>query len=175
MSDKIRIGNCRFGKGVFARSIIHKGEEILRFSGPLLDLQGAMAKGARQCDPLQIGPELYVDIGPPGVLVNHSCTPNAGIRDNVRLIAITDIFSGAEILYDYSTTMNEDHWSLECLCGSAFCRGSVGDFKDLPVRTRRRYLRLGIVQAYLARDFSRPSRSKPALQEPKNEILASAR
>jgi hypothetical protein len=175
MSDKIRVGDCRFGKGVFARSIIYEDEEILRFSGPLIDLQEAMAKGARQCDPLQIGSGLYVDIGPPGVLVNHSCAPNAGIRHNVRLFALTDIPAGAEIFYDYSTTMNEDHWSLECLCGSALCRGNVGDFKDLPVRTRRRYLRLGIVQTYLAREFSRPLKSKLEFQKPENEIWAAAR
>jgi hypothetical protein len=97
-----------------------------------------------------------VDLGP-GVLVTHSCAPNAGIRDNVRLIAITDIRAGAEIFYDYSTTMNEDHRPLECLCGSALCRGKVVDFKDLPVRTRRSYLRLGIVQAYPAAELPVPS------------------
>ena len=41
MRDKIRIGDCRFGKGVFARSTIHKGEEILRFAGPLINLEEA--------------------------------------------------------------------------------------------------------------------------------------
>ncbi|HEY5705374.1 MAG TPA: SET domain-containing protein [Terrimicrobiaceae bacterium] len=158
MTDKIRVGDCRFGKGVFARSMIPKGEEILRFAGPLIGIEEAMAKGARQCDPLQIGPELYVDIGPPGVLVNHSCAPNAGIRDDVRLIAIRDIIAEEEVFYDYSTTMNEDHWTLACLCGSASCRRSVGDFKNLPLRTRRKYLRLGIVQTYLARQLAPPLR-----------------
>jgi uncharacterized protein len=159
MRDKIRIGDCRFGKGVFALSTIHKGEEILRFAGPLINLEEARAKGARQCDPLQIGPGLYVDIGPPGVLVNHSCAPNAGIRDDVRLIAIADIIAGEEIFYDYSTTMNEDCWTLACLCGSASCRGSVGDFKYLPLHTRQRYLRFGIVQGYLVRQLTRPVRN----------------
>ena len=66
MSDKIRVGDCCFGKGVFACSLIRKGEEILRFAGPLINLEEAIAKGARQCDALQIGPRLYVDIQPPG-------------------------------------------------------------------------------------------------------------
>ena len=156
MSDKIRIADCRFGKGVFAGSMIHKGEEILRFTGPLIDPEKVEAKGMRQCDPLQIGSELYMDIEPPGVLVNHSCAPNAGIRDDVKLIAITEIRAGEEIFYDYSTTMSENHWTLACLCGSALCRGNVGDFKDLPLRTRHRYLRIGIVQSYLVRQFYRP-------------------
>ena len=136
--------------------MISKGEEILRFSGSLINLEEVIAKGARQCDPLQIGPALYLDIGPPGVLVNHSCVPNAGIRDDVRLIAIADIDSGEEIFYDYSTTMNEDHWTLACLCGSSSCRGRVGDFKYLPLHVRQRYLRFGVVQSYLLRQSTRP-------------------
>ena len=169
MSDKIRIGDCRFGKGVFARSMIREGEEILRFAGPLIDPETVDAKGVRQCDPLQIGSELYVDIGPPGVFVNHSCAPNAGIRDDVRLVAITEIRDGDEIFYDYSTTMNENHWTLACLCRSTLCRGKIGDFKDLPRRTRHRYLRIGIVQSYLARQYYWPMRKKGPYQKMEEE------
>lgn len=175
MRDKIRIEDCRFGKGVFARSIIRKGEEILRFSGPLISLEEALAKGERQCDPLQIGRRLYMDIGPPGVLVNHSCAPNAGIRNDVRLVAIMDIRAGEEIFYDYSTTMNEDHWTLPCLCGSVLCRSSVGDFKYLPLHTRRKYLRIGIVQTYLTSQFVRPARQKTVIQKLEKEIRAAGR
>ena len=34
MSERICVGSCRFGAGVFARARIYKGEEILRFPGP---------------------------------------------------------------------------------------------------------------------------------------------
>ena len=175
MREKIRIGDCRFGKGVFARSIIRKGEEILCFSGPLINLEEALAKGERQCDPLQIGRRLYMDIGSPGVLVNHSCEPNAGIRHDVRLVAITDIRPGEEIFYDYSTTMDEDHWTLRCLCGSVVCRVNVGDFRYLPLHTRRKYLRIGIVQTYLASQFNHPARKKTVIQKLGKEIRAVGR
>jgi len=153
--------------------MIHKGEEILRFAGPLINLEEALAKGVRQCDPLQIGPGLYVDIGPPGVLVNHSCAPNAGIRDDVRLIAIADIIAGEEIFYDYSTTMSEDHWTLACLCGNASCRGSVGDFKYLPLHIRQTYPRFGIVQGYLVRQLTR-ARAQRGASETAEGIRAAA-
>jgi hypothetical protein len=160
MSDKIRIGDCRFGKGVFACSTIRKGEVILRFTGPLIDSERVDAKGVRECDPLQIGPGTYMDIGPPGVFVNHSCAPNAGIRDDVTLVAITEINAGEEIFYDYSTTMRDEHWTLSCLCGSPVCRGNIGDFRELPWQTRQRYLRFGIVQSYVARQYLRPVHRK---------------
>ncbi|MGA7903769.1 MAG: SET domain-containing protein-lysine N-methyltransferase, partial [Terrimicrobiaceae bacterium] len=117
-------------------------------------------KGIRECDPLQIGPGIYMDIKPPGVFVNHSCAPNAGIRDDVKLVAITEIGAGEEIFYDYSTTMCNEHWTLACLCGTTLCRGNIGDFRELPSRTRQRYLRSGIVQSHVARQYFRPVRRK---------------
>ena len=160
MSEKIRIGDCRFGKGVFASSTIREGEVILCFSGPLIDSKKVDAKGIRECDPLQIGPGIYMDIEPPGVFVNHSCAPNAGIRDDVKLVAITEIGAGEEIFYDYSTTMCNEHWTLACLCGTTLCRGNIGDFRELPSQTRQRYLRSGIVQSHVARQYFRPLRRK---------------
>ena len=160
MSDKIRIGDCRFGKGVFARSTIREGDVILSFSGPLINSERVDEKGIRECDPLQIGPGIYMDIGPPGVFVNHSCAPKAGIRDDVKLVAITEIGAGEEIFYDYSTTMCNEHWTLACLCGTTFCRGNIGDFQELPSQTRQKYLRFGIVQSHVARQYFWPSRRK---------------
>ena len=84
---------------------------------------------------LQIGPDLY--LGGSGGLddcVNHSCQPNAGMiikGTEVNLIAITDIPAGSEIFFDYSTTMDEDDFEFDCLCGAPLCRGRVRDFKHL--------------------------------------------
>jgi hypothetical protein len=175
MSDRIRIGDCRFGKGIFACSKIREGEVILRFTGPLIDSEKVDAKGIRECDPLQIGPGTYMDIGPPGVFVNHSCAPNAGIRDDVKLVAIAEINAGEEIFYDYSTTMCDEHWTLSCLCGSPLCRGNIGDFKELPSQTRQRYLHFGIVQSYVARQYLRPVRRKLVRVKPPKETPSDSR
>jgi hypothetical protein len=161
MSAAIYVADCRFGRGVFAGTLIRKDEEILRFAGALINLEAALAKGERQCDPLQLGPEIYLDIGEPGVLVNHSCEPNAGIREDFILVALADIHPGEEIFYDYSTTMSEKCWTLACGCASRECRGTVGDFDALPATRRHRYLDLGIVQKYIARRFV-PARAQTA-------------
>lgn len=156
MSDRIYVAPCRFGLGVFAKARIPEGGEILRFAGPLIDLSAALTLGERQCDPLQIGPGLYMAIGAPGVLVNHSCEPNAGIVGDCILIALRDIRRGEEVFYDYSTTIHGDAWTLACQCGHATCRGTVGEFQHLPDERRHRYLRLQVVQSYIARRFPRP-------------------
>lgn len=151
MSERIYIATCRFGLGVFAGASIPDGAEILRFSGPLIDLPAALALGDRQCDPLQIGPGRYMAIGAPGVLVNHSCEPNAGIVEDHILVAMRDIGVGEEVCYDYSTTIDGDPWTLACQCGDESCRGTIGEFRDLPDERRDRYLRLGVVQTFIAR------------------------
>jgi hypothetical protein len=106
--------------------------------------------------PLQIGPYEYLNIREPGVLVNHSCEPNAGLKDDVCLVALCDIMQGREITYDYSTTIeNNTLCTFRCSCGSALCRRTIGDFSDLPRNLQHHYRRLEIVQQYIAAGYRR--------------------
>ena len=100
---------------------------------------------------IQIGPDRYLDTQPPGVFVNHSCEPNAGIRQNQNLVALRKIRQGQEIRYDYSTTMEEDSFAMRCLCGASTCRGWVRDFSTLPRPLRERYFAQGIVMDFILR------------------------
>ena len=101
-------------------------------SGPFLRYEQTSASTYA----LQIGPDLY--IGASGGLddfINHSCEPNAGLRiegTTVDLHAIRDIAAGEEILFDYSTTLDEDDFTMSCQCGAPSCRETIGDGKYLP-------------------------------------------
>ena len=65
--------------------------------------------------------------------LNHSCEPNLGFVDGTLVhIALRDIEEGEELLWDYSTSMNEPGWSLPCYCGSSQCRGRIQSYCDLP-------------------------------------------
>ena len=151
MTEKFEIKeNGRFGRGAFATELIRNGERILEFTGPVISVEQVLEKPAdKACCTLQIGPKTYMDIQEPGVLFNHSCSPNAGIRDDKFLVAIEDILPGEEIVYDYSTTIEENDWTLQCKCGSPSCRHIVGDFSKLPAELQKRYLDLDIVQAFI--------------------------
>lgn len=150
LSSNFYIAECSFGKGLFAKNLIKTGEEILRFKGRYIDFKQTLAKGNKQGDALQIGNNLYIDVEEPGRFVNHSCNPNAGIQDNTVLIALQDIFKGEEIYFDYSNTMDEDHWTMHCKCGDENCRESIKDFKHLPSQLKEKYLDLKIVQECIA-------------------------
>jgi SET domain-containing protein len=145
----VYVANSNIGRGLFAARDLSPGEVALRFTGPVISLAEALAKGEEQANPLQVGPFEYIDLEPPGVFINHSCHPNAGIRDDVVLVALRSIAKGEEVRFDYSTSMWEDCWTLGCRCGEANCRGMVGDFPSLRARLQRRYLSLGVVQRFI--------------------------
>ncbi|GJM44373.1 MAG: hypothetical protein DHS20C21_12150 [Gemmatimonadota bacterium] len=145
----IQVGPSNTGQGVFARRPISAGQRILDFRGEAIDFPGTLAMGDSECNALQIGSNLYLDLEPPGCLVNHSCEPNAGVRDGTHLVVLRDVAAGEEITFDYSTTMDENHWTLQCLCGSATCRGTIRDFRWLPESRKLALIRQGIVPAFI--------------------------
>lgn len=151
-SADIFVAECELGRGLFATRDFALGETILNFTGPLISLADAIAKGDSEGNPLQIGSNQYIDLEPPGVFINHSCAPNAGIRHNTELIALQTISSGEEIRYDYSNTIWEDGpsaYTMPCRCGTAACRGIVANFRSMPIEQQRHYLALGVVQRFI--------------------------
>jgi len=148
-TDRIHIRACDLGLGVFANRDLRPGEVILTIEGPVIDFAETKRRGPWECMAIQIGPDQYLDTQPPGVLVNHSCDPNAGIRKNRYLAALRKIRAGEEIRYDYSTTMEEHSFTMQCRCGAPNCREWVRDFSTLPRPIRERYLAQGIVMDFI--------------------------
>jgi hypothetical protein len=148
-SDRFYIAQCDFGKGLFAKKVIKKGEEIFKFIGKLINFKQTLDRKNNFGDPLQIGKDLYINLEEPLRFINHSCNPNAGITNDVSLIALADIQRGEEIYFDYSTTMVEDHWVMQCRCGNANCRNIIKDFKHLPSQVKQKYLDLNLVQKFI--------------------------
>ncbi len=142
------------GLSVFANRKFKAGDYIIEFHGK----KYTMDEYKRKLNPknnhfLQISDNLF--LGPtrtPDNYINHSCNPNSGIKivdGCVLLFAIKSIKKGEEITFDYSTTMAEDYWEMNCRCGSKNCRGQIKDFKYLPYDLQQRYISLGIVPDFV--------------------------
>jgi hypothetical protein len=153
--SSVEVGPCAFGLGLHARRPFQPGQSILAFQGPVLNHDEILALGQDQAYALQIGPDSYLDTLPPGRYTNHSCNPNAGLINDRLLIALRAIAAGEEIRFDYSTTMSEDHWTMECRCGEPSCRRVILDFHHLPAITQNRYLQLGVVQRFIVDEARR--------------------
>jgi hypothetical protein len=155
----VRIGQSWLGRSVFANAPIPAGTRILEVTGPIL----RQPPHAVSCNLVQVGHHQYVDISAPVIFVNHSCEPNAGIRGDLWLVSIRAIEAGEQITFDYSTTMQENYWTMECDCRSPLCRNSVADFCLLPKARRHFYLSLGVVQPFIVRALSRLPKEKPCI------------
>ena len=70
------------------------------------------------------GDHLLID--EPGVLVNHSCSPNCEIKKNslggFDFVALKAIHKGKEITFDYEVNESVVTAFQDCLCGSSQCR-----------------------------------------------------
>ena len=127
------ISNTRLGRACVAIKKILKGEIICKMAGPNISLKEFSEKyDINGCTPLQIGEDIFIDLIEPYVCFNHSCDPNAGLRNNAVLFALKDIKVGEEIFYDYSTSVDDVWWTMECKCRTKKCRKLIGDFQSVP-------------------------------------------
>ncbi len=156
----ITVRETENGKGAFANKNFEKGEIIFEFHGQFFTFESLPTPYDEVEDHyVQIGKDLYM--GPSGGtddFFNHSCDPNTGLKikdKRVFLVAIKNIAKDDEITWDYSTTMNEDDWEMDCQCGSKNCRGHIRDFKYLPPDVQEKYLELGVVPKYIAEEFQK--------------------
>lgn len=153
-SSGVIIKESKIDKGVFANKDFKKGEEIFQFCGPIIIGNDNIAPDSytdNHC--VQIGEDMYIGpSGGPDDYINHSCDPNGSfnISDNkASIIALKNIAKGEEITFDYSTSMAEDRYEINCSCGAGFCRQKIRDFKYLPAGVQREYTRLNAVPEFV--------------------------
>ncbi|MBD2446502.1 SET domain-containing protein-lysine N-methyltransferase [Nostoc sp. FACHB-152] len=123
--NKVLIKTTPKGQGVFANYNFTEGETVII---------GKRVKVVpdRTVYSLQMGFDLHIDIDEPGRLINHSCSPNTGVRNNefggYDFVAISNIALLEEITFDYETTECIVSAFSKCLCGSVNCRVIICGF-----------------------------------------------
>ena len=152
-SDSFQIIENHLGKALIATRFIPAGEKILKMSGPILKTREEVLLCEAEDHLIQVDTGVYYDPLSPGRYINHSCDPNSILSGQI-LLSIKNILAGEEINFDYSTTMDEDNYTLECMCGSPHCRRVVLDFKFLPKEIQDKYLDLGGVQSFIGLKYS---------------------
>jgi uncharacterized protein len=152
MQEKVYVSESAIGRGVFAKIPLKPRETIFYLNGKLIDFEKSIDYMGEYS--VQIGARSYVDPISPARYLNHSCEPNAGFVDEISLIALRPILPGEEIRFDYSTTMLERHWELDCSCGASACRRRIRDFDLIPYELQHFYLELGVVQSFILEEVA---------------------
>ncbi len=133
------------GQGVFVSRNFKKGCLIVR---------GRVVKkvDSRTNYSFQVGPNQHVDLDVPARLINHSCDPNLGIKNNefggYDFFALKKIKAGEELTWDYCMS---EYVSIaikdRCSCGSESCRIKISGYRGLPIEIRKKYN--GFIADYL--------------------------
>lgn len=124
------------GRSVFANRNFSVGETVV--TG-----RRVMLLPERTNHSFQVDFDMHIELDEPGRLINHSCSPNTGVRNNkfgaYDFIALVDIPSGCEITWDYETTEYISISIPECGCGASNCRLKTRGFKFLPADIKQKY------------------------------------
>jgi len=133
----VRVGKVPFGKGLFARRAIARGETIGIVTGKVID---DPAYSSAYC--IDLGSDMSLEPRAPFRYLNHCCEPNSQLVTvdcefedgtpapaEVHVEAIQDIPEGAELTIDYQWSADG---AIKCLCGADACRGWVVCPEELP-------------------------------------------
>ena len=143
--DSVKRKTSKDEYGLFAKRDIAKGETVFIAKGNLVQMKIESANdSAKYPNAIGIDKNTWLDPQPnnPLVYLNHSCSPNVGIRGNVTFTAIKPIKKDEEITLDYSITEQDRFWRLDamCYCGSDNCRKVIRSIQHLPVTLYKKYL-----------------------------------
>jgi uncharacterized protein len=115
------------GRGVFAARQFMRGETVI-------EAKAIEYPANRTRMSVQLDWERHVEMNVPATLLNHSCAPNLGVRENewraYDFVALRDISVGEELAFDYAMTEHSLAAPLSCLCGSADCGGDIRAWTD---------------------------------------------
>ncbi|MFA6568144.1 MAG: SET domain-containing protein-lysine N-methyltransferase [Victivallales bacterium] len=130
----------KLGKGMFAKVRIAQGERLCVWGGgivPTAEEHGDLG--------IQIDEDLTL-IQPPGDpanFINHSCSPNAGLKGQIVLVAMREIEADEEITFDYAMCLHPSpgapRYEMKCCCGAKKCRGVVTEDDWQRRDLRKRY------------------------------------
>lgn len=135
--DILIMSTAEKGVGVFAARSFKKGELVVR--GKKLKIVSERTDYSFQVDL-----NIHVQQNTPARLINHSCDPNLGVKNNFLggydFISLRNIASGEELTWDYAMTeLISIAIKKYCECRTNACRGIIGGFLCLPLEVRKKY------------------------------------
>lgn len=139
------LDSLKKGEGVFSTKTYNIGDIVM-----IGEIEKSVSKNHSHAS--QVSEYDYVLHGGLVSKVNHSCSPNCGIKLNKTgahdFVARKLIYANEEITFDYAMrNYSIQYFPSVCQCGSKCCRGRITGWKDLATSRKRDYD--GFVAPYL--------------------------
>lgn len=119
------------GYGLFAGRPIKKEEVVGIKGGHIIDWKRLKeykdiigASYLQIDDNFVIAPLKTREVKKVMMFLNHSCSPNVGIRGEIIFVAMRNIKDGEELTIDYAM-IDDDNYQMKCNCGARNCRQMV--------------------------------------------------
>lgn len=129
LHEDVVLKKCANGKGLFAKKLIHKNSLIIDWEpGPGVVFsteESYAAEAAGNYFTLQIDHNKHlVSLYTVETCdyINHSCDPNCGVWETMKIVAMRTIRAGEEITFDYSMCESSPQFKLQCNCQTIYCR-----------------------------------------------------
>jgi hypothetical protein len=131
------------GRAAFAETSLPPGAVVATFGGTATNVKGlADFHAERISRSIQIDDDLFL-VGPvtgePGDFINHSCSPNCGMRNATQVVTMRQIHAGEPLTFDYAMTDTVPYDEFICSCGSDLCRGFLRATDWTDPRLQERY------------------------------------
>jgi hypothetical protein len=153
-NPKVEVGKTgKYGKGVFAKFAIRKGEVIAAFDGKIYGYYSRGWTTDVNNHAIQFEERKWRDSAGIARRLNHSCQPNCGIKGLFRIVAMRDIKKGEELTWDYEMTEDNPTWRMRCRCGSKNCRKVIGAHRNMPEVVRKKYK--GYISEWLVEKYAK--------------------
>lgn len=152
------------GRGLFAVAAIDAGEIIAVKGGAIIDA-ATLQRISAEVSPaeIQIEDDLYIaplhadQVEENMLRLNHSCSPNVGVRGQVTFVAMRDIAAGAELTIDYAMIDGDPAERMDCACGAPACRRVITGNDWQRPELQQRYA--GYFSRYLQERVERENRA----------------
>ena len=131
------------GIGIFAKKNIQKGENVGLIRGKVINWIVKNKETSKEGPNwIGFGKNKWINSLYPFNRINHSCSPNLGIRGSRTMVALKNIKKGEELLLDYSITESDQLWKLDkkCKCGSKNCRKIIKSIQYIPKEVFNGYM-----------------------------------
>lgn len=137
--QKARVGQNAYGKSLVAAEDTPSGVAVAQFRGPLVlweDVPESEVAHALLVDDVH-----WMIAQSDARYVNHACTPNCTIDDDLNVVTTTPVMAGREFTIAYNNARRseyeampeafwwDDRWSFDCACGTDGCQGRVAGYR----------------------------------------------
>ena len=120
------------GQGVITREKLKRGTAVITWGGRVFTAAEVKGGAGRQHTLVGISENLLLGNPtdePPSTddYMNHSCSPNVGMSNEITIVTMRDIAAGDELVADYAVWLNNEEYVMKrkCNCRSPHCRGTI--------------------------------------------------